>query len=269
MRPYIGVTVTSGWETRQLLKMVPPGASRGLLLRAEVTKKNGSDFQTVREKSIRIETESLRDIFLFHGGINVIGLATEEPEMLCEQMLNLEKRVGRKHQLDGFELNIPPWPPIWELEGYKKNRQAQRLFLRLRIGKSASPDVSLQEHLSNLMGDLLSDYANLLDGVVFDFERDYGEMLGIKRASVYLEGLEGLPFGVSLAVNSDELADIEPLLGKFPNLSIDLGRSLKDEATGELNGELARAAINQALDLFDRRPERSWEQIPGAIEAVN
>jgi hypothetical protein len=193
------------------------------------------------------DVNSIAAIFPSHPSVlNLVHYNTEEPESLCQQLLELTRLGGPN--LHGYQLNIA-WPSITELSSYR--RQFPEMNVVLQIGQKSIEVVDCSAQ--NLVDKLGQEYAGLVDYILLDLSAGYGIPLNPQWAAENLKVLQeanlGVGFGVAGGLSAPTLDLLAPLINDFPDLSIDAESLLRDK-DDRLDIDQAKDYIDTALKLF-------------------
>lgn len=219
--PYIGVTgFMSKDEVNEALKIVPDSGYYlmvGVLMSSKTLGGRTNKWPNRYPKK-----ESISNIFInSQKTLNLIHYSTDQPEMLCQQLMTITKLAGP--HLDGFQLNMA-WPPHSELRMYYEAHPEKILILQ--IGNKALLEIESLERFR----ELLEFYQPMISGVLIDESGGTGKLLDINRATYYLQAASeviDLQLGVAGGLHAKTLDCITPLAEKFPGLSIDAEGGLR------------------------------------------
>ncbi len=99
----------------------------------------------------------------------------------------------------------------------------------------------------------LSHYLGVINDVLFDPSGGFGKPFDTERACEFLSAIAeqgwGIGLGVAGGLGPDSLNLVEPLIVKFPNLSIDAQGRLRN-AENELDLDAVRTYLAKALQMF-------------------
>ncbi len=178
--------------------------------------------------------------------LNLVHYNTEEPESLCQQLLELTSLGGPN--LHGYQLNLA-WPPVTELSRYRSHFPEMKVVLQI-----SQKSLEMVGYLTqNLVEKLAQEYSGLVDYALLDRSAGYGIPLDPQWTAEHLEVMQeanlGLGLGVAGGLSPSTLDLVEPLINDFPELSIDAESLLRDK-DDRLDIGRAKDYIGRALQLF-------------------
>lgn len=255
--PYIGVTgFTSPDQVWQVLEVVPPGATRKLMVGVLMSSKTMKGIPNKWPRRYP-KPERVADIFIDDPRVlNLIHFNTKEPEKLFEQMIEAAEIGGPN--LHGFQLNLKwPWVHPDVLWDYKQRNPGK--ILVLQAGQTV---LEFCEHFPVRLEAAVWYYDNgIVDYLLIDPSGGYGKPFDPKKGIEYLKSLNyvggrgsrflrQMEFGIAGGLSSDTLDYLLADIAKgFPNTSIDAEGKLRD--TGDnLNIEKAKAYVAKAYAMF-------------------
>lgn len=214
---YIGVTgFMSRAEVNEALAMVPQRSTRRLMVGVLMNSKTLAGQQNKR--SGRYPKKGVvADIFVNDPRtLNLIHYNTDYPETLLTQLVKITK-LASPH-IDGFQLNMA-WPPISQLEDYWHAYPEK--FLLLQVGDEAMTQVESMERFTELIG----AYLPMIDAILIDPSGGKGKPLDAVKGADYLRAVREyyptLGIGIAGGLGPETLHLLNPLVKKFPELSID------------------------------------------------
>lgn len=170
--------------------------------------------------------EDIKNIFLCNPShlLNLVHYSTGHIETLYPQLALLTEIAGPN--CDGFQLNIA-WPDADEMSVFKKRYPYKKIVLQ--VGRKAldiaNAVINLESHLSS--------YEGLIDYVLFDPSGGRGEPFDTGEMhhclKVAQKCLKGVGIGVAGGLSAETLDNLQPILGDFPDISIDAESRLRNE----------------------------------------
>jgi hypothetical protein len=248
MNPYIGVTGFSRpEEVSAALQAFPNNNGRKLMVGVLATYKS-LRYIPMKPRWAK-QTPHPSDIAgLFpddERAVNLVHFSTEEGQenSVLADMFKIHELAGPNFH--GFQLNVA-WPQIDQMDDY---RQAVGWNYRivLQLGQKA---VEMAGGTTRGVMDMLYHYASVVDDVLLDPSGGLGRPFDTERTLELLSAIaeQGWDIGLGVAggLGPDSLNLVEPLIARFPNLSIDAQGRLRN-AENELDPELVSAYLNKAL----------------------
>lgn len=241
--PYIGVTgFMSRSEVLEALSMVPIGSTHRLMvgvLMSSLTLGGLQDKWPARYP----KKEDVRDIFVDNPRVlNLIHYHANNRHNLYRELIETTKFVGADC-FDGFQINVR-WPSVNDIRNF------QELFpdklIVMQIGSGALKDVENIGHLGGLLY-LVYDHRAccrwIIDSILIDASGGNKLPLNAVKGGEWLsevhERFPEMGIGIAGGLGPDTLHLVEPLIPKFPKLSID--------AEGQLR------TLDDSLDLYKTR----------------
>lgn len=186
-------------------------------------------------------------IFIIHFHYD----SKETKEALLVQFERLVDLGGSN--FDGIQLNIA-WPDPRSLERFRRlySGMYKQFQLILQINSKAFKEVSSPKKIASK---IKNEYLGLADYVLLDLSGGYGKLLNPIALEPFVEKIqEEIPgLGIVLAggLSSETLNLVEPLVRKYPFLSIDAEGRLRDK-NDNLDMEMAKKYLRGAFSLFRR-----------------
>lgn len=243
-RPYIGITgFMTNEETMEILNLVPTSSNMSLMVGVLASWKT---LYENKESNRYPKLEKITKIFPSHPlAINLIHYNTRNTENLCEQLILLNKIGGPN--LHGFQLNMT-WPPIDELFKYRSSFPEN--ILVLVVTKQA-----FQEENINVIYSKIEMYKKLvdIDYVLLDQSEGRGIPLNtefMQKCIEVIKTISGINIVVAGGLSSSTLELIEPLIKKYPGLSVDAEDKLRD-GDDHLILNLAKDYVHNALQIYN------------------
>ncbi len=165
---------------------------------------------------------------------------------LFEQLEKLVLLAGPN--LHGFQLNVV-WPDPMVISDLKG------LFPHLKFVLGIGPEsLKMVGNRPQGLAQRLKDrYRHLIDYILFDMSQGTGKKLDPELARPFLaevaSTLPDLGLGVAGKLSAPNLYLVEPLLGEFPDISVDAETDLRDE-NDHLDFVKTRAWLMRAQDMF-------------------
>jgi hypothetical protein len=249
-KSYIGITgFMASSEVLSVLDEVPEVSNRCIMVGVLASQK--TVFQNLQNKwpNRYPNINEIAAIFSDHPlCLNLVHYNTKEPETLLKQMIGVTDFAGPN--LHGFQLNVK-WPSPKILEKYR--RQHAQMKIVLQVGGGAFEAV--QNSAKVLAKKVANEYVGLVDYILLDPSGGFGQPFDTKSAREYLEALREkdverfLGLGVAGGLSPTTFDLVEPLVGDYPNLSIDAEGRLRDE-NDILDKDLAKEYVARALHMF-------------------
>lgn len=253
--PYIGVTgFMSHAEVSEALAMVPEGSAHRLMVGVLISSKT---FLGLPNKwpGRYPQKEAVADIFIDDPrALNLIHYSTDSHDTLQNQLIDITKFVG-PDRFDGFQLNVR-WPGATDIRNY------QHLFpdklIVMQIGSGALKDVENIGHLGGILY-LVYDHRAccswIIDSILIDASGGNKLPLNAEKGGEHLrevhERFPEMGIGIAGGLGPDTLHLVEPLIPKFPNLSIDAEGQLRT-AEGKMDLEKTKLYLQRAFNMFGR-----------------
>ena len=248
MSPYIGITgFSKPEEVFSALEVFPKGISRKLMVGvlASYRSLRGIPMKPRWAKRMPDPTTISRLFLNDERVVNLIHLSTEE-ETVLEDMLKIHSLAGQNFH--GFQLNIA-WPQINQLISYRA-AVGRGYRIVLQIGQKAMEAVggTIQDTANKL-----SHYVGVIDDILFDPSGGQGKPFDTRQAYEFLSAISdkgwNIGLGVAGGLGPDSLNLVEPLIAKFPNLSIDAEGRLRNNQN-DLDLKAMSDYLAKALQLF-------------------
>jgi len=248
MSPYIGITgFSKPEEVFSALEVFPKGISRKLMVGvlASYRSLRGIPMKPRWAKRMPDPTTISRLFLNDERVVNLIHLSTEE-ETVLEDMLKIHSLAGQNFH--GFQLNIA-WPQINQLISYRA-AVGRGYRIVLQIGQKAMEAVggTIQDTANKL-----SHYVGVIDDILFDPSGGQGKPFDTRQAYKFLSVITdkgwNIGLGVAGGLGPDSLNLVEPLIAKFPNLSIDAEGRLRNNQN-DLDLKAMSDYLAKALQLF-------------------
>lgn len=157
--------------------------------------------------------------------LNLIHFNTKEPSALFNQMIGARQAGGKF--CHGFQLNIP-WPDPDVIRRYIDVIGDQDVIV-LQCGRLA---LNAVEYNARSLADKVSEYKDLVDYILIDPSGGLGQpfipdFMNVCLSELYSTDLD-MNYGIAGGLSSDTLRDLlEPVLAKFPDVSIDAEGKLR------------------------------------------
>lgn len=172
---------------------------------------------------------------------------SKQPE-LDKQLRRLKEVCGR---VNGFQLNIV-WPVADELKRWREDfsfppRLVIQVSRKAYEAAGATPQALVR---------MLRAYDGVMTDILYDMSGGRGVEIDPASALPVLEELHQVfgastRIGVAGGLGPETLWKLEPLIERYPGLSIDAEGRLRDPATDALDHERAKAYLTQATRMFD------------------
>lgn len=250
MNPYIGITgFLKPEEVFSALGVFPEGISRKLMVGVLASYKSLRGIPMKPRWAKRMPNPaSISRLFLNDERVvNLVHLSTGE-ETILEDMFKIHSLAGQNFH--GFQLNIA-WPHINQLVSYRA-AVSRSYRIVLQIGRKAMETVggTIQDTVNKL-----SHYVEVIDDILFDPSGGQGKPFDTRQAYEFLSAITdkgwNIGLGVAGGLGPDSLNLVEPLIAKFPNLSIDAEGKLRNDQNN-LDLKAVRDYLTKALQLFSR-----------------
>lgn len=214
--PYIGVTgFMSRTEVNEALAMIPQRTKHRLMVGVLMSSKTLAGEQN-KWPGRYPKKEAIADIFVDDPRVlNLIHYSTDSPETLFSQLVEVTKLVGP--HLDGFQLNMA-WPSISQLKDYAGVYPEK--YLLLQIGNKAMVQTESIEKFK----ETIDAYLDVVNAFLIDLSGGKGEPLDAEKCTKYLHAICSYAapgYGIAGGLGPDTLNLINPVIKKFPSLSID------------------------------------------------
>ncbi len=257
-KPYIGVTGFMAPEEVQTVAAVMPRFSDslfmvGILMSSKTLHGLPNKYPGRYPKRNEVSK-------LFNSSPSVINIIHYSTDDRASLLLQLNAMVGMycthsglRASLEGFQLNIP-WPDPATLAEYRSFEKDRRLTFILQIGSGALECVY---NNPTLLATRTKEYANLVDYILIDPSGGIGKEMDVSFATncvqaIYDAGIE-INVGIAGGLCTETLDRIQPILEKFPDLSIDAEGRLRDK-DDHLSINDARAYVEKAIEVCKVMP---------------
>jgi len=250
MRPYIGVSgITANDQAVRLLKNFYEPVSHQLMigvLASEFTL-GGKENKNPRRYP---QVGKIAGIFPDHTrALNMIRYETEHPETLASQLFELNKHGG--HSCHGFQISAI-WPKPGQIWPFRE--MYPRVKLMLCVGPMA---MKACRNDPVRIADRLREYQNAVDGIVLDFSGDTRILLdpvkALESLDCFKQKTSSFEFGIAGNLNFRNLGRLDPLVKKYPRLSIETEDSIRDPMTDMFLEKEAKVYLRSAKHLYRRR----------------
>ncbi len=246
-KSYVGITgFMSLSDALHVLGAVPENANRLVMVGVLASLKTMRGIQNKWPN--RYPTmDKIAGIFPNHQqALNLIHYNTKEKDTLGDQLVAMTEFGGAN--MHGFQLNIA-WPAIDVLGEYKKAHPAKRIVLQ--IGGHA---LEMVNHSPERLAVKVAEYDGVAEYVLLDPSGGYGKPLDPVLACDYLLALKAQNFkmglGVAGGLSPTTLSLVEPLVGEFPDLSIDAESRLRTQEDN-LDLNVAAEYLRKAIAMFN------------------
>lgn len=247
---YIGVTgVTSFKQVQSLSELFGLYNLNGYKLKigALTNSDTARGYDTEKRFAAR---DKLKNIFCHDENFNILHFTTETPASLVEDLKLLWSHAG--DHCHGVQLNVG-FPSIEAIKQIKKIcfNKSKRL-----VGLEISPAM-LKEYNPKQLVKRFEDYEtrfySIIDYVLLDCSSDKGKIIPVERIRDYVYEIKAreFSFGLGLAgsLGPDNLLSIEDVVKRYPCLSIDAERGIKNYR-GTLDEEKSFNYFDKAADLY-------------------
>lgn len=243
---YIGVSCFMHQaEVREVLAMLPLDPQRKLMVGTVASSKtlmgrpNSLPGKFPRITGLRSIYKGITD----PRALNLVHYATNEPDMLAEQLSVLKELSGS--EVHGFQLNIV-WPDPKALYHLPKGFKVV-LQISPQLMENGSPQA---------IATRLADYHGLVDSVLVDRSRGVGKAIDVEDTRRVFEAIRSEPrcvnIGLGLAggLSAANLQDVAMLVREF-DASIDAENALRDHNRDALDMGLVKEYVSLAFELFE------------------
>ncbi|MBI2609858.1 hypothetical protein HYW53_01635 [Candidatus Giovannonibacteria bacterium] len=257
--PYIGVTgFMTPQEVRLIQRQFDKTSIRKLMVGVLVSSKTLKGLTNKYPRQFPSVGRVCEIFQNHHCSVNLIHYSSDKPDSLCEQLLTLVDVGGEN--LTGFQLNIA-WPKIGELEKFRAITDF-KFRIVLQVGREALLGINCGA--SEKVAEHLMRYADLIDDVLIDESAGTGKPLDVERTMEYFQefrekGIE-IGFGMAGGLGPETLYLVERVRDKFPDISFDAQKELRDKHTDDLDVSLTEDYVCGAIYLLELKKKEEEER---------
>lgn len=246
-KPYIGETgFTSREQVEEVLKVVPAGAKRKLMVGVLVSSKSIVGIPNNHPKRYP-RPEKLAEVFINHPDVlNFAHIHTKDADELSDLMYKVTELGGKNFH--GFQLNVT-WPSVYVLMEYRRRNPDHQLVLQcgreslVRVGNSPL-----------VLAKKVSEYVGICDYALIDQSMGDGKPLEPKFILDCLDNLRYLEdemnFVMAGGLRPGGLDVIKSIIVENPNVSIDTETWIRD-ADDNLIVSACQQFYSEADELYE------------------
>ncbi len=256
--PYIGITdfmthkqSATMLSTFQAMteETVPHKLMVGVMMSYKTLNHLETKWSTVFPKA-----EEVKDIFIAHPlAFNTLHYAdytnTDVPTSLAKAIF-----YGGKN-LNALQLDMV-WPSPQDIEeAFNLLADVGRVPVILQVGTKAMEQAG--DKVAHVISRLV-DYADIIDGVLFDKSMGQGKPMNPEVLMPYVEAvykyIPGMRVSVAGGLGPTTTQIVEPLISKFPDISIDAQGRLRPSgsALDPIDWSMAEEYLQKAVGLFKK-----------------
>jgi hypothetical protein len=211
--------------------------------------------------------EVINSLFSAHArAMNIIHYASSssDEERLYELMAIVgtvwdgkynDRGAEKRDRLGGFQLNMAwPSPKLIDSILHLTDTDERSLEIILQVGGHALAEV---HDNPDELADGLKHYQDQIDYVLIDPSGGTGKPMDVRKMHDYVqaiyEGGNDIGVGIAGGLSADNLDEIEPLIAKFPDLSIDAEGKFFDPS-GIMRVDLVKNYLTKGFEMYSKHP---------------